>query len=126
VLPATLKIKRGEPLTENDIGFGRPRYNPVLISSVLSAAIACGNRLQVLDFGGSLGVLYFQSREFLRDLVEIKWSVIELPNLAAAGRDYLQSPELQFFDTIEACLKENSPSRAVWRFAVSSRALDDA
>jgi putative methyltransferase (TIGR04325 family) len=111
VLPVTLKIKRSEPLNEKDvIFFGRPRFNPALISSALSAAIRSGNRLNVLDFGGSLGVSYFHSRDFLRDLAEVKWSVIELPNMVAAGKQHLQSPELRFFDTIEGCLNQNTPN----------------
>src|SRR5260370_2032287 len=111
VLPVTLKVKGAEPITETDvIYFQRPRYNPALISALLSAVIQSNKCMNVLDFGGALGISYFHCRDFLCDLAEIKWSIVEVPNMVAAGREHLQCAELKFFDTIEDCLKENKPN----------------
>ena len=114
VLSATLKVRRGEPIEQKDgVFFGRVPYNFALISALLSAAIHSGNRLSVLDFGGSLGISYFHSRDFLRDILEVAWSVVELPNFVAAGKKHLESKELCFYETIEDCMRNHNPNIVV-------------
>jgi putative methyltransferase (TIGR04325 family) len=63
-----------------------------------------------LDFGGSLGISYFHSRDFLREVLEVAWSVIELPNFVAAGRKHLESEELRFYETVEDCVRYHTPN----------------
>jgi putative methyltransferase (TIGR04325 family) len=110
VLAGTLKIQRREPLNEKDAFFGRPQYNLGLMCSLLSAAIHSDKRLNVLDFGGSLGISYFNSSEFLQDVSALSWSVVEVPKLVEAGRKHLQSDELRFYETVEECLRDNAPN----------------
>jgi putative methyltransferase (TIGR04325 family) len=111
VLSATLKVRRGEAIEQKDgVFFGRVPYNFALISALLSAAIHGGNRLSVLDFGGSLGISYFHIRDFLRDVSEVAWSVIELPDFVTAGRKHLESEELTFYETVEDCMRYHTPN----------------
>jgi putative methyltransferase (TIGR04325 family) len=112
VLAATLKIQRGEPLSRGGIFYGRPQYKLGLMTSLLSAAVR-DKQLNVLDFGGSLGISYFHSREFLREVREVSWSVVEVPNFVAAGRKHIQSPELRFYESIDECLHAQRPNIVV-------------
>ena len=111
MLPETLKIKKGEPLESNDIV--RLSFNAPLNACLLAAAVSNAKRLNVLDFGGSLGISYFQNRDFLRDLTEVKWSIVELSDFVEAGRKHFESNELKFYETIEACLAEREPNAVV-------------
>ena len=48
-----------------------------LLAALLRVAAANNGRLSILDFGGSLGSSYFQSRAFLSPCAELRWNVIE-------------------------------------------------
>jgi putative methyltransferase (TIGR04325 family) len=111
VLSAALEVQRGEAVAQREgFLFEKVPYNFQLISALLGAATYSGNRLNVLDFGGSLGSSYFQSRDFLRDVFEVKWSVVEQPNFVAAGKKHLESEELSFYETVEDCVYEHRPN----------------
>ena len=62
---AILKVKRGEAAFERDsVTFQVMEYRFPLLAGLLRAAAASGGRLSVLDFGGALGSIYFQCRQF--------------------------------------------------------------
>ena len=67
-------------------------------------------RLNVLDFGGSLGSCYFQNRKFLKALSHVSWNVVEQSHYVDAGQLHIQSEELRFFKTIKECLADNQPN----------------
>jgi putative methyltransferase (TIGR04325 family) len=114
VLSGALKVLRGEAIAhKNGILFDKIPYNFQLISTLLSAATYDGNRLYVLDFGGSLGTSYFHSRDFLQDISEVEWSIVELPHFVASGTKYLQSKQLFFHETIEDCLRHHQRPNVV-------------
>ena len=69
-----------------------------------------GGRLSVLDFGGSLGSCYFQNREFLADLPNVRWSVVEQAHFVEAGRKLIQDERLVFYPTIVECVAEEKPN----------------
>ena len=53
---ALLKVRNGEAVYERDsVLFDKKVYPFSVISALLYTAIECGNSLNVLDFGGSLG-----------------------------------------------------------------------
>jgi putative methyltransferase (TIGR04325 family) len=63
---AVLKVKAGQAEFERDsVAFDRPQHEFPLLAGLLRAAAAANGCLSVLDFGGSLGSTYFQSRKFL-------------------------------------------------------------
>jgi putative methyltransferase (TIGR04325 family) len=114
VLSGALKVLRGEAVAhKNGVLFDKIPYNFQLISTLLSAAICSDNRLYVLDFGGSLGTSYFHSRDFLQDVSEVEWSIVELPHFVASGIKYLQSKQLFFHESIEDCLRHHQRPNVV-------------
>ncbi len=95
VVNGSAKYERDTVLFNDD---GLPLH---VLSALLRAASLNQGRLQVLDFGGSLGSTYFQSRRFLDGLKTIDWRVVEQPAFAEAGRAEFGNSELAFFSALE-------------------------
>lgn len=111
VLAATLMVKRGEAVYERDsILFDEIEYSWPMLVGLMWAAAQNGGKLNVLDFGGSLGSSYFQHRRILQSLIEVHWNVVEQAHYVDAGRASIQDEHLHFYRTIEECLSENQPN----------------
>ena len=111
VLEATLKVKSGDAVFERDsVLFDEIEYAWPVLSGLMWAAARNGGKLNVLDFGGSLGSSYFQNRKFLEDLPEVRWNIVEQEHYVQAGQEHIQDDYLRFYPTIDACLAENKPN----------------
>jgi putative methyltransferase (TIGR04325 family) len=110
VLESSIKVKNGEAAYERDsVVFNEPNYNWTILTAIMWSAAQNGGRLNVLDFGGALGSLYFQNRTFFDELRDVRWSIVEQPHFVAAGKKYIQDDTLKFYNTIDECLSENDP-----------------
>ena len=81
---------------------------------LLSNLFAIVSRLQVkslyiLDFGGSLGSLYFQNRKFLRTLPHFTWNILEQEKIIRAGKELFQTQELLFHSNIQEAKSHIKP-----------------
>jgi putative methyltransferase (TIGR04325 family) len=105
VVAAARRVRDGQAVYERDgVVFQQPAPVWPALGFLREAAQARGNGLTVLDFGGSLGSLYFQNRERLRDCSPLRWFVVEQPALVDAGRREFQTEELRFYSSSrEAC-----------------------
>jgi putative methyltransferase (TIGR04325 family) len=103
---SALKVKNGEAVYERDsVLFDTVEYSWPLLAALLWIASRNGNRLNVVDFGGSLGSTYFQNKEFLRHLVELHWKVVEQARFVDCGKREFENDHLKFFGSLEAsCL----------------------
>ncbi len=111
VLNATLKVKSGEAVYERDsVLFDEVEYAWPVTAGLMWAAALSGCRLDVLDFGGSLGSSYFQNRAFLTGLPLVRWSVVEQAHYVEAGRKHVQDETLKFYDSVENCKLEGRPN----------------
>jgi len=101
---AALAVKRGEAAFEHG-GVARrtPNYSWAALTSLQHAAItghASPQRpLHVVDFGGSLGALYFKNRRFL-EAIPLLWSIVEQPHYVACGNAEFADARLAFFSSI--------------------------
>src|SRR5258708_3853985 len=108
VKSALLKVKTGEAVYERDsVLFDKIEYSWPLLSALLWVANQNGSRLNVLDFGGSLGSTYFQNRKFLSDLMDVKWNIVEQDKFVEYGKKYFEDDKLKFYENIDLCLNEN-------------------
>jgi putative methyltransferase (TIGR04325 family) len=62
-------------------------------------------KLNLIDFGGSLGSTYYQNRNELNDAgISISWRIVEQENFVKCGKDYFENTELKFYYTIDEAL----------------------
>lgn len=95
------RVRDGEIAYMRDgVTFDRVELPFPLLSFLQRIALEDGGRLRLVDFGGSLGVSYFQTREFLSALSEIRWAVVDLPEVVRCGREQFTTAELSFHDTL--------------------------
>lgn len=111
VLESILKVKCGDAVYERDsVLFDKVELSWPVIFGLMWVAAKHKGRLDVVDFGGSLGSSYFQNRGFLAELPEVRWSVVEQSHFVEAGREHVQDDTLKFYSSISECLKSNNPN----------------
>jgi putative methyltransferase (TIGR04325 family) len=102
---ALLKIKNGEAVYERDsVLFDKKEYPYSIIAALLYTAVECGNQLNVLDFGGSLGSTYYQVRDVIPAHIQLHWSVVEQQNYVRCGQETFEDDILKFHFTIAESL----------------------
>ena len=105
-----LKVKSGEAVYERDsVLFDKIHYSWPLLASLLWIASQKGNKLNLIDFGGSLGSSYFQNRKFLLHLKELKWNIVEQKKIVECGKKYFENEHLNFYYNLVDCIKEQNP-----------------
>ncbi|HEY4743507.1 MAG TPA: methyltransferase, TIGR04325 family [Desulfuromonadaceae bacterium] len=110
VRDALLKVKNGAAVYERDsVLFDEVEYSWPLLAALLWVASRSGNRLNLIDFGGSLGSTYYQNIRFLSHLEELTWSIVEQKRFVECGRSHFENPHLKFYQDMEACLTDRHP-----------------
>ncbi|MBN1104242.1 MAG: methyltransferase, TIGR04325 family [Deltaproteobacteria bacterium] len=111
---ALLKVRSGEANFERDsVLFDEIQYSWPLLAGLMWAAARSGGRLNVLDFGGSLGTTYFQNRVFLAHLPGVRWNIVEQPRHVAAGKEFFEDEQLRFYESVDDCLSETGPNALI-------------
>ncbi len=101
-------VKSGEAKYERDSClFDQIEYNFPLLSGLMWIAAQNKGKLNVLDFGGSLGSSYFQNKKFLDSLAEVKWCVVEQANFVKTGLEQFEDDRLKFYYHIDDCIKKH-------------------
>lgn len=109
VRTSLLEVKNGTATFERDsVLFYSEDYNWQLLSSLFFVAAKEEGKLEVLDFGGSLGSTYYQNRNFFDRLNYFHWSVIEQSHFVKIGKEEFASQNLSFYNEISDCLSERT------------------
>lgn len=107
---ALLEVKAGRALFERDsILYHEARYSWQLLTVVQQVALQQGGKVEVLDFGGALGSLYFQHRTWWEAIPGLQWHVIDQPALMEVGRAHAASAQLHFHNDLDAFLANYRP-----------------
>lgn len=110
VKDALLKVKNGEAVYERDsVLFGNVEYSWPLLAGLLWVASRNGNRLNLIDFGGSLGSTYYQNLKFLAHLNGLQWSIVEQEKFFECGKRSFENVHLRFYRTLDECIGERHP-----------------
>lgn len=112
-LIATMKLVRDdESKCERDtVLFDNITYPYPLLSNLFAiASHSHSESLFILDFGGSLGSVYFQNRKFLRMLPSFTWNILEQEKIIKAGKNHFQTRELHFHTTPQEALLALKPN----------------
>lgn len=105
------KVKEGLAVYERDsVLFDAIQYSWPLLTGLMMAAAKDGGKLNVLDFGGSLGSTYYQNKKFLAHFDDVVWSIVEQEHFVNIGKKSFEDSILKFYLTIEDCIKEQSPN----------------
>ena len=108
---ALREVLAGRAAYERDsLLFNDDRYCWELMTVAYQTAARHQGRLSVLDFGGSLGSLYFQHRRWLADIPSVHWHVVEQPHFVDCGRAEAEDKRLRFFHTIEESVAASQPN----------------
>jgi putative methyltransferase (TIGR04325 family) len=110
-LAATRAVVAGRAAFERDsVAFAAPEHRFPVVAALMHAAARARGRLQVIDFGGSLGSTYWQYREMLAGLDHLRWVVVEQQAIVEAGRREFASGPLEFAATIaDAAARTQAP-----------------
>ena len=118
VVSATREVVAGHAAYERDsVLFHEPDLRFEILAPLLRAALRHGGRLEVIDFGGSLGSTFRQCRPFI-PLAHVDWHVVEQAAFAAAGTAEFTTPELSFHSSID-----DFPATALPRTLLASSVL---
>lgn len=110
VKAAVLKVKNGEAVYERDsVLFDKLEYEAPLLKAFEQCAKENDQHLHVIDFGGSLGSSYFQYRGLLKELKDLRWSVVEQSHFVKCGKETIADNILNFFNSIEEALLNKKP-----------------
>jgi putative methyltransferase (TIGR04325 family) len=105
VKSATRKVISGKAKFERDgVEFEETQYNYELLSALSFIKLNEAAPFHVIDFGGSLGSLYWQHRDFLLPQLVTSWNVIEQDHYVTAGINEFRNEQLNFFYSVEDCL----------------------
>ena len=108
---ALLQVKNGQVVYERDsVVFDEIQYAWPLLAGLMWVAAQSGGRLDVLDFGGSLGSTYFQNRAFLHSLTHARWNIVEQPQHVETGKEWFEDEHLKFYLRVEDCVAETQPN----------------
>jgi putative methyltransferase (TIGR04325 family) len=107
VKDSLLKVKNGEAAFERDsVSFDKFEYVWPVVAGLFWIAAQRGGKLNVLDFGGSLGSTFFQYRKFLQH-IDVRWNIVEQDLFVDYGKKYFQNEHLHFYHSLKECLSEN-------------------
>lgn len=103
---ALLQVKSGEAVFERDsVIFDKVQYSFPLLSALSITALQENKKLNVLDFGGSMGSAYYQNKNILEG-VNLKWSIVEQEHFVEEGKKTFADDQLNFYYTIDDCVSE--------------------
>ncbi len=106
---STMQVVNREAVFERDSClFDDIQYSWPLLSGLLYAHSTLG-KLNVLDFGGSLGSSYRQNMKFFQKLPQVTWSIVEQNNFYEIGKKEFETDSLRFFSDIDLCINQMQP-----------------
>jgi len=105
VRESALKVRNGEfPYERDSVLFDSIQYSYPLLASLLWMAGRNNGKINVLDFGGSLGSSYYQNINFLKSVADINWCIVEQAKFVQIGQKEFQNDILRFFSSVDDCI----------------------
>lgn len=107
---SALQVKQGNAIFERDsVCFYHVEYRYPALSGLLYAATCSGSKLNVLDFGGSLGSFYSQHALMLSCVQNLRWGVVEQAHFVAWGQEHLSTSILKFYNSPAEFAQDGKP-----------------
>ncbi len=104
---AILQVKNGNAVYERDsVLFDKIELSEPLLTAFKNIAKENKSSLHVVDFGGSLGSSYFQHKQALSEVIDLKWAVVEQKHFVDCGKQFITHDNLSFFYSIDEALQQ--------------------
>ncbi|KIO76340.1 radical SAM protein [Pedobacter lusitanus] len=104
---ALLQVKNGNASYERDsVLFDQIAHPFPLLTCLFRSAAMLKRSLHVLDFGGSLGSTYYQTRNLAGSEICASWNIVEQEHYVKTGKEHFENDQLKFYPSIDACLKD--------------------
>ncbi len=114
VIEAATAVKKGKANFERDsVLFYKPDFNFSLVA-LLYKINNSTHGFSVVDFGGSLGSLYYQHLHLIEEMNLVNWTVVELPGIVKAGKEQFESNTLRFYDNFKSVEKIGSVNLVIF------------
>jgi putative methyltransferase (TIGR04325 family) len=98
------EVINGNASFERDsIAFKELIYSEELLKLFNSISDEHNKQLCLIDFGGSLGSIYYQYKKLLKNIT-INWSVVEQGKFVEIGKKKYSNTEINFYNSIEDAL----------------------
>jgi putative methyltransferase (TIGR04325 family) len=108
IVYTTTQVKNGDAVYERDgILYDKAEVNHNLLNALLLIAGRNGNKLTIIDFGGSLGTSYYQNIPYLAHLTTLNWCIIEQPQFVETGKQAFENEHVKFYYTLEECFAKH-------------------
>jgi len=108
VCSAAKKVKNGDAVYERDsVCFYKEQYRWPTLACLLRVAAENEGKMNVLDYGGSLGSYYFQHKKYFSCLKRTLWAVVEQPAFVSCGQREFEDDTLRFYASIDECLQNS-------------------
>ena len=79
------------------------QYPWELLSALMWIAAQNKGCLNIIDFGGALGGIYYQNKVFLDQLETVQWNVVEQSHFVELGKKEFETDILKFCFSIDEC-----------------------
>jgi putative methyltransferase (TIGR04325 family) len=91
----------GANFTRDGIVLENARLPYHILAMIFRQGAIDGGQVRVLDFGGSLGNVYFQCRPLLAGIKDLKWNVVEQRNHVELGNREFGDSRLRFHESLD-------------------------
>ncbi len=100
-----LKVKNKQAVYERDsVLFDKIEYSWPLLAGLLYITAKNKGKLDIIDFGGSLGSTFFQNQLFLKEF-QVTWTIIEQQHFVDCGKKHFENETLKFSNSLKKSLK---------------------
>lgn len=114
LVAAARSVKDGSAAWEQDgVTWDHTPPDMPLFAAMARVALARGNQLNVLDFGGGLGSSYLQCQAFFPHSVVRNWAVVEQSELVEIGQREIARDALHFHHSIDEALAAGKADIAI-------------
>jgi putative methyltransferase (TIGR04325 family) len=110
---ATLTALRNDRVSQDGTVLDSAPFPFALAACLMRAALKKGGPINVIDFGGGLGSVWYRCRVFLSSAIA-SWCIVEQPHFVRKGREKYQTAELQFFYTLQEAADAGAPDAIVF------------
>jgi len=105
VLDSCLKVKNKEALSERDsVALNEVQFSFPFLTALFYISAIKKRKLNVIDFGGSLGSTYFQVNNYFSKIEIAQWNIIEQQHFVDKGKRFFQNDIVKFHSSIDDCL----------------------